>query len=158
MRIGSGRAPALKEGGTRKGTVDEVINFVRSEGFDYLKDEVRDKAIKRSAVWCAARWSAAEGLVVTVEIALGALSVVGWIALAASVLELLIVLQKPVEKPMSRRESILLQVKAWFYGQQMMEEAAEKAAQDRKAEKESLSKPLRFEVTPAVRATTKVGP
>jgi len=150
--------PPPKEESTRKETVEELSNYVQSEGLDYMKDKLSDEAIKKGRIWCAARWSAAEGLIVTAEIALEAVSFIGWIALATSVLELLIVLQKPVEKRMSRSESIISQVNAWLHGKQMMAEAAEKKPQEDEALKESRSKPLKFETPPAVRSTTRIGP
>lgn len=105
--------PAEPEGKYRSSTGTEVDDWVKKEGGDYIKDEIRDKLIRTAAIRSTASWSATEGIVVVTDIVLGALSIVGYIALAASILELLILLQKS-EKELSKAEQIVAKVKAWL--------------------------------------------
>jgi hypothetical protein len=116
------KAPAWKwtpppdsEGETRNETVVEVFNWAADEVFDEAQGRLRDKAIEKVAASCATRWSAAQGLVVVAKMLVGGLEVYGWISLATSVLELLLLLQKPVAR-ISRSEQIVADVKGWLQG------------------------------------------
>jgi hypothetical protein len=129
--------PFSTEGETEDSRMGEFDRWAVEQAVDYVKDEARDKAIEKIAARCAARWSAAEGLVVVAEIVIGALSVYGWISLAASVLELVILLQKPVKK-MSRSELIAADVKAWL---RLQQESAQ-AEREQRADASNLEKSL----------------
>jgi Domain of unknown function (DUF4157) len=129
--------PSPPKGGTRDKAIVEIENWVGNQLLDEGKDKLRDLAIKEVAVSCAARWTAAEGLVVVAEMVVGALSVVGWIAMATSVLELLIQLQKPVEKT-SKAEMIVADVKNWLTFGKRFDELL-KASQKAKETKKSLN-------------------
>ncbi|HYX27508.1 MAG TPA: DUF4157 domain-containing protein [Pyrinomonadaceae bacterium] len=149
------RAAPQDEG--REETAKVVFDWAVEQGVDYVMDKAKEKAIKKGAAWCAARWTAAEGLVVVAEMVLGALNVVGDIALAASFLALLIELQRP-EKQISKREQILGDVKSWLAGQQAEAAEAKKSAQEAAAFAERFGRPFKPDMRPAAPVdATRVG-
>lgn len=151
-------APVSVEGAYRKEAVFEILDFVTDELVGDKVDKLRDEGIKKGAAWCAARWTAAEGLVVVAEIAVGALTVVGWFFLAKSALELLITLQKPEKRAPSKRELILDDVKNWIGMQESRAEMLKKAAIEDAKFKQKLTQPIKYELEPTSRDATRLGP
>ena len=151
-------APVSVEGAYRREAVFEILDFAKDEMVGDKVDKLRDEGIKKGAAWCAARWTAAEGLVVVAEMAVGVLTVVGWFSLAVSALELLITLQKPVKRAASKRELILEDVKNWIWMQESQAQMLKKAAIEDAKFKQRLTQPIKYELGPTSRDATRLGP
>jgi hypothetical protein len=153
--------PAASEEGMRDEAPAEIAKWGIREQFggntpeEIVEAQIKE-AIQDAAEKFATRWLEKKGLEVFLEIISGVGTVVGIYSTVISVLELLILLQKPVKKEMSKQDKIAEDVRGWLAGEQAKAAALQKAAQENAEFKESLKSPYKHEIYVPAPVSTRV--